>query len=122
MLSINLEQLSQRRELDLLVCTSVIEVGVDVANATLLVIEHAERFGLSQLHQLRGRVSRGPTQGQCYVALPWPDLRSSRHRAAFRRTAAPSSSSQAAASRSRGARRAFDRSPLRGGRDMLVRA
>ncbi len=57
----------RKHELDLLVCTSIIEVGVDVPNATLLVIEHAERFGLSQLHQLRGRVSRGGVAGQCYL-------------------------------------------------------
>ncbi|HJT78694.1 MAG TPA: ATP-dependent DNA helicase RecG, partial [Gemmataceae bacterium] len=53
--------------LDVLVCTSVVEVGVDVAGATLLVVEHAERFGLSQLHQLRGRVSRGTVPGLCYL-------------------------------------------------------
>ncbi len=56
-----------RKELDLLVCTSVVEVGVDVPNATLLVIEHAEHFGLSQLHQLRGRISRGTVPGECYL-------------------------------------------------------
>jgi ATP-dependent DNA helicase RecG len=54
-------------EIQLLVCTTVVEVGVDVPNATLLVVEHAERFGLSQLHQLRGRVSRGPVGGECYL-------------------------------------------------------
>ncbi len=55
------------RQLDALVCTSVVEVGVDVPNATLLVVEHADRFGLSQLHQLRGRVSRGTVAGQCFL-------------------------------------------------------
>jgi ATP-dependent DNA helicase RecG len=53
--------------LHLLVCTSVVEVGIDVANATVMVIEHAERFGLSQLHQLRGRVARGRVPGQCFL-------------------------------------------------------
>ena len=60
----------RRHEIDLLVATTVIEVGVDVPNATVMVIEHANRFGLSQLHQLRGRIGRGGEKGTCILIAP----------------------------------------------------
>jgi ATP-dependent DNA helicase RecG len=70
-------------ELDVLVATTVIEVGIDIPNATVMVIEHPERFGLSQLHQLRGRVGRGSERSNCYLMVPQGITRQARERLAI---------------------------------------
>lgn len=63
----NIMEMFRQRKIDILVCTTVIEVGIDIPHATMIIVENAERFGLSQLHQLRGRVGRGSEPARCIL-------------------------------------------------------
>lgn len=67
------------RDIDVLVCTTIIETGLDISNANTLIVDHADRFGLSQLHQLRGRVGRGRERAYAYFLYdPTKPMTSSR--------------------------------------------
>ena len=61
--------------IDILICTTIVEMGLDIPNANTIIVIDAHNFGLSQLHQLRGRVARSDAQAYCYLLIPTPDLK-----------------------------------------------
>ena len=69
-----MEDFSNNNEKKILIATTVVEVGVDIKNATIIIVEHPERFGLSQLHQLRGRVGRGDRQSYCIFLYNYDNI------------------------------------------------
>jgi len=73
----------KEKKVDILACTTVIEVGIDIPNATIMMVEHAERFGLSQLHQLRGRIGRGEHPSQCLLLSEYKKSDDARRRLAI---------------------------------------
>ena len=73
-------------DIDVLVSTTVIEVGVDVANATVMIVEDADRFGLAQLHQLRGRIGRGKKPGRAFLVASSSDAEAMKRLSAMERT------------------------------------
>ena len=64
----------RKRKINVLICTTIVEMGLDIPEANTIIINNAQNFGLSQLHQLRGRIGRSSKQGYCYVLIPSPDI------------------------------------------------
>ena len=60
----------RKRKINVLICTTIVEMGLDIPEANTIIINNAQNFGLSQLHQLRGRIGRSSKQGYCYVLIP----------------------------------------------------
>ena len=64
----------RKRKINVLICTTIVEMGLDIPEANTIIINNAQNFGLSQLHQLRGRIGRSSKQGYCFVLIPSSDI------------------------------------------------
>ena len=64
----------RNKEINVLICTTIVEMGLDIPEANTIIINNAQNFGLSQLHQLRGRIGRSSRQGYCYALIPSPNI------------------------------------------------